>query len=108
MIGVARFVRNIGDLDALRPGEILLARSIEPEWRPWMETAAAIVTNEGGAYAVAVACELGLPAVVGTVDGASPIWTGAVLTVSCAEGETGRVYEGWSGVEGASRRRPQA
>jgi pyruvate,water dikinase len=95
--GVARFVRSIGDLDALRPGEILLAQSVMPEWRSRIERAAAIVTNEDGpaSHAARVARELGVPAVVGTVDGASPIWTGAVLTVSCAEGATGRVYEGW-------------
>ena len=93
--GVARFVASANDLDAFQAGDILLAEFTVPEWLPAMERAAAIVTNLGGptCHAAVTALELGVPAVVGTVDGASRLWNGAVLTVSCEDGEVGRVYE---------------
>jgi pyruvate,water dikinase len=93
--GVARFVSSTLDLAAFRPGEILMADYTLPEWQSVMNTAAAIITNQGGraCHAATTARKLGVPAVVGTVDGASRLWTGATLTVSCAQG-VGRVYEG--------------
>jgi pyruvate,water dikinase len=94
--GVARFVDCEADLDDFRPGEILLAEITLPEWLPVLEQAAAIVTNQGGkaSHAALAARQLGVPAVVGTVSGASRLWTGATITVCCADGDVGRVYEG--------------
>jgi pyruvate,water dikinase len=94
--GVARVVASPNDLAAFRPGEILVAETTTPDWQPVMKTAAAIVTNRGGrtCHAAIVARELGVPAVVGTGDATAKLQTGAVLTVSCAEGDVGRVYDG--------------
>ena len=94
--GIARVVSSTRDLDTFRPGEILVAETTTPDWQPVMKTAAAIVTNRGGrtCHAAIVARELGVPAVVGTGDATSKLQTGATLTVSCAEGDVGRVYEG--------------
>jgi pyruvate,water dikinase len=93
--GVARFIASAGDLDAFQPGDILMAEFTAPGWEQAMEKAAAIVTNRGGpdSHAAITARRLGVPAVIGAVDGASRLWTGAMLTVSCAEGDVGRVYE---------------
>jgi len=94
--GIGRFVATETDLDAFRPGEILMADLTLPEWQMVMETAAAIITNRGGgsSHAAVTARRLGVPAVVGTVDGASRLWTGATLTITCTRGGVGRVYEG--------------
>jgi pyruvate,water dikinase len=94
--GIARVVASIRDLDTFRPGEILVAETTTPDWQPVMKTAAAIVTNRGGrtCHAAIVARELGVPAVVGTGDATSKLRTGDMLTVSCAGGDVGRVYEG--------------
>jgi pyruvate,water dikinase len=94
--GTARVVASPRDLEAFRPGEILVAETTTPDWQPVMKTAAAIVTNRGGrtCHAAIVARELGVPAVVGTGDATTALATGATLTVSCAEGDVGRVYAG--------------
>ena len=94
--GIARVVVSTRDLGTFRSGEILVAETTTPDWQPVMKTAAAIVTNRGGrtCHAAIVARELGVPAVVGTSDATSKLRTGAMLTVSCAEGDVGRVYEG--------------
>ena len=94
--GSARVVASARDLAAFRPGEVLVADTTTPDWQPVMKTAAAIVTNRGGrtCHAAIVARELGVPAVVGAGDATSKLRTGAMLTVSCAEGDIGRVYEG--------------
>ena len=94
--GIARVIASTDDLDTFRPGEILVAETTTPDWQPVMKTAAAIVTNRGGrtCHAAIVARELGVPAVVGTGDATSKLRTGEMLTVSCAEGDVGRVYEG--------------
>jgi len=94
--GIVRFVSSAGDLEAFRSGEILMADMTMADWRSAMKMAAAIVTNGGGPVcdAAVAARELGVPAVVGTGDGASRLWTGAMVTVCCAEGDVGRVYEG--------------
>jgi pyruvate,water dikinase len=93
--GIARFVASINDLAAVQAGDVLLAEFTVPEWLPAMERVAAIVTNRGGraCHAAITARKLGVPAVVGTIDGASRLWNGAMLKVSCAEGAVGRVYE---------------
>jgi pyruvate,water dikinase len=100
--GVGRFISSATDLDDFRPGEILMAEVTLPEWLPVLQQAAAIITNQGGkaSHAAVAARRLGVPAVVGTVDGASRLWTGATLTVCCGEGAVGRVYEGVYPAEG--------
>ncbi|MGZ4580149.1 MAG: phosphoenolpyruvate synthase [Nocardioidaceae bacterium] len=95
-VGPARFVGNLAELSGFRPGEVLVADTTTPDWEPVMKTAAAVVTNRGGrtCHAAIVARELGIPAVVGTGDGTVRVGTGETVTVSCAEGDTGRVYLG--------------
>ena len=94
--GPARLVENLGQLHEFRPGEVLVADLTTPDWEPVMKSAAAVVTNRGGrtCHAAIVARELGIPAVVGTGDGTATIATGETVTVSCAEGDVGRVYRG--------------
>ena len=94
--GIARVVNDVKQLSAFQPGEVLVSEATTPDWEPVMKTAAAIVTNRGGrtCHAAIVARELGIPAIVGAADAAALIKTGTSLTVSCAEGENGTVYEG--------------
>ena len=94
--GKARLIRSAAHLADFVPGEVLVTDITSPDWEPVMKTAAAIVTNRGGrtCHAAIVARELGIPAVVGTEDATLKLQTGEVVTVSCAEGETGRVYLG--------------
>ena len=94
--GKVRRVDNMAELAEFRAGEVLVADTTTPDWEPVMKTAAAIVTNRGGrtCHAAIVARELGIPAVVGTGNGTTLVPNGEIVTVSCAEGETGRVYEG--------------
>jgi pyruvate,water dikinase len=94
--GKARMIPDVDHLDSFRPGEILVAHTTTPDWEPVMKTAAGIVTSRGGrtCHAAIVSRELGIPAVVGTDEGMERIPTGQEVTVSCAEGEEGRVYEG--------------
>jgi pyruvate,water dikinase len=94
--GTARVIFSADQLDTFKPGEILVAETTTPDWEPVMKTAGAIVTNRGGrtCHAAIVARELGVPAVVGTGDATSKLKTGKTLTVSCAEGDVGRVYKG--------------
>jgi pyruvate,water dikinase len=86
--GTARFVASPSELGALRPGEILLAEDITPEWDCGVAAVVSIITNLGdaGGHAAALARKLGVLAVVGTVDGATPLWSGATLAVSCTDG----------------------
>ena len=94
--GTARFIDSVADLTQFKPGEILVADTTTPDWEPVMKTAAAIVTNRGGrtCHAAIVARELGIPAVVGTGDATTSVPNGEAVTVSCAEGDAGRVYRG--------------
>lgn len=94
--GIARVVNDVKQLSAFQPGEVLVSEATTPDWEPVMKTAAAIVTNRGGrtCHAAIVARELGIPAIVGAANAAALIKTGTSLTVSCAEGENGTVYEG--------------
>jgi pyruvate,water dikinase len=97
-IGAGR-VRRIADasrMDEFRPGEVLVAENTDPDWEPVMKKAAAIVTERGGrtCHAAIVARELGVPAVVGAAGAVAALADGSEVTVSCAEGEEGRVYEG--------------
>jgi pyruvate,water dikinase len=94
--GMARVIAHQTDLASFRPGEILVSDTTSPDWGTVMKTATAIVTNRGGrtCHAAIVARELGVPAIVGTDTATRAIRTGDRITVSCAEGDTGRVYEG--------------
>ena len=94
--GPARLVTDARALAAFRPGEVLVADTTTPDWEPVMKTAAAIVTNRGGrtCHAAIVARELGIPAVVGAEGATERLAGGQVVTVSCAEGAVGRVYDG--------------
>ncbi len=94
--GAARIIRNVTELHEFQPHEVLVADSTTPDWEPVMKRAAAIVTSRGGrtCHAAIVARELGIPAVVGAAGVVERIKSGQVVTVSCAEGETGRIYDG--------------
>ncbi len=94
--GRARVIKDVTNLPLFRPGEILVSNNTTPDWEPVMKVAAAIVTNLGGrtSHAAIVSRELGIPAVVGTDNATSVIHDGAMITVSCAEGDDGFVYEG--------------
>jgi pyruvate,water dikinase len=94
--GAVRVIPNAADLRLFQPGEVLVTDKTDPDWEPIMKKAAAIVTNRGGrtCHAAIVSRELGVPAIVGTEHGTDALGTGQVVTVSCAEGDTGFVYEG--------------
>ena len=94
--GAARRIENPTHLSEFQPGEVLVADTTTPDWEPVMKTAAAIVTNRGGrtCHASIIARELGIPAVVGAGDATTSVPDGAVVTVSCAGGDSGRVYRG--------------
>jgi pyruvate,water dikinase len=94
--GPVRVIADAHQLAAFKPGEVLVAQSTTPDWEPVMKVAAAIVTEHGGrtCHAAIIARELGLPAVVGAAGAKEALQTGADVTVSCAEGEVGRVYQG--------------
>jgi pyruvate,water dikinase len=94
--GPVRVIPHAADLRLFQAGEVLVTDKTDPDWEPIMKRAAAIVTNRGGrtCHAAIVSRELGVPAIVGTGNGTSALATGATVTVSCAEGDTGYVYEG--------------
>lgn len=94
--GPVRVIQSVKDLNRFRTGEILVADKTDPDWEPSMKKAAAIVTNRGGrtCHAAIVSRELGLPAVVGTETATEKLRQGQTVTVSCAQGDTGYVYDG--------------
>jgi len=94
--GKARVILEASHMNELQPGEVLITDITDPDWEPVMKIASAIVTNRGGrtCHAAIIARELGIPAVVGTGDTTQTITTGQWVTVSCAEGDSGLVYEG--------------
>lgn len=94
--GTAKVLASIKDMDQIQPGDVLITDMTDPDWEPIMKRAAAIVTNRGGrtCHAAIIARELGIPAVVGCGDATERVKTGQQVTVSCAEGDTGYVYEG--------------
>jgi pyruvate, water dikinase len=94
--GKVRVISDASRLQDLQPGEILVTDKTDPDWEPIMKKAAAIVTNRGGrtCHAAIVSRELGLPAIVGAMDATEKLTTGTTVTVSCAEGDTGFVYDG--------------
>ncbi|MDX5348257.1 MAG: phosphoenolpyruvate synthase, partial [Hymenobacteraceae bacterium] len=94
--GKARILQSPKEIDKVQKGDVLVTDITNPDWEPVMKKASAIVTNSGGrtSHAAIVARELGAVAIVGTANATSAITDGAEVTVSCAEGETGNVYEG--------------
>ncbi len=94
--GAAHVIEQAADMAELRAGEVLVTDMTDPDWEPVMKTASAIVTNRGGrtCHAAIVARELGIPAIVGCGDATEVIVSGKKVTVSCAEGDTGNIYEG--------------
>lgn len=94
--GKARVVRGIDQMNQFQAGDVLVADMTDPDWEPIMKRASAIVTNRGGrtCHAAIIARELGVPAVVGCGDATDRIADGAEVTISCAEGDTGFIYEG--------------
>jgi pyruvate,water dikinase len=94
--GPARVISDVAQMARVQPGDVLVADMTDPDWEPVMKRASAIVTNRGGrtCHAAIIARELGIPAVVGCGDATRTIREGQSVTVSCAEGDTGYVYEG--------------
>jgi pyruvate,water dikinase len=94
--GPVRVIRDPSEMDRVQPGDVLVADMTDPNWEPVMKRASAIVTNRGGrtCHAAIIARELGVPAVVGCSDATDVLQDGAVVTVSCAEGDEGRIYDG--------------
>ena len=94
--GVIRNVSDISEMARVQPGDVLVTDMTDPDWEPVMKRCAAIVTNRGGrtCHAAIIARELGIPAVVGCGDATTALKDGDEVTVSCAEGDTGFVYEG--------------
>jgi pyruvate, water dikinase len=94
--GKAHPIKELTQLSDFEPGEVLVADMTTPDWEPVMKTAAALVTNRGGrtCHAAIIARELGIPAVVGTGDATTSVPSGETVTISCTEGDTGRVYRG--------------
>jgi len=100
-LGPVRIVADKGELPAVQPGEVLVARMTDPDWEPVLRRVAAVVTDEGGrtCHAAIVSRELGVPCVVGTGNGSRTLRPGLPVTVSCAEGDEGLVYDGTVGFE---------
>ena len=94
--GQAKVISSLSDMHRVQAGDVLVADMTDPDWEPVMKRASAIVTNRGGrtCHAAIIARELGIPAVVGCGDATAVIADGADVTVSCAEGDTGYVYNG--------------
>ncbi len=94
--GPVRLVHSISEMDQVQPGDVLVTDMTDPNWEPVMKRASAIVTNRGGrtCHAAIIARELGIPAVVGCGDATDLLKDGTLVTVSCAEGDTGFIYDG--------------
>jgi len=94
--GPVRIVHHISEMDTVQPGDVLVTDMTDPNWEPVMKRASAIVTNRGGrtCHAAIIARELGIPAVVGCGDATERLTEGTLVTVSCAQGDTGFVYDG--------------
>lgn len=94
--GTARLIMNVEQMHEIQPGDVLVTDMTDPDWEPIMKRASAIITNRGGrtCHAAIIAREMGIPAVVGCGDATTHIKAGTAVTVSCAEGDTGYVYDG--------------
>src|ERR1700716_2016872 len=94
--GQARIIKDVKEMSRVRAGDVLVADMTDPDWEPVMKRASAIVTNRGGrtCHAAIIARELGVPAVVGCGDATEMLKDGTLVTVSCAEGDEGKIYDG--------------
>lgn len=94
--GLAKVILDVSQIDKFQPGEVLVTNKTDPDWEPIMKQASAIVTNQGGrtCHSAIIARELGIPAIVGCGDATKNIKNGQEITISCAEGEQGKVYAG--------------
>jgi len=94
--GTAQIIHDVSEMNRIKQGDVLIADMTDPDWEPVMKRASAIVTNRGGrtCHAAIIARELGIPAVVGCGDATNNIVNGTEVTVSCAEGDEGYIYEG--------------
>ena len=94
--GKARVILDVSGIDRFQPGSVLVTNKTDPDWEPIMKKASAIVTNQGGrtCHAAIIAREMGIPAIVGCNDATKNILNGQEITISCAEGEEGKVYAG--------------
>ncbi len=95
-VGPVRVIYDVAEMNKVEPGDVLVTDMTDPNWEPVMKRASAIVTNRGGrtCHAAIIARELGIPAIVGTEDATHILKDGELVTVSCAEGDTGHVYNG--------------
>ncbi|MET1077749.1 MAG: phosphoenolpyruvate synthase [Pseudomonas sp.] len=99
--GKVRIIRDVSEMDKVQPGDVLVSDMTDPDWEPVMKRASAIVTNRGGrtCHAAIIARELGIPAVVGCGNATQLLKDGQGVTVSCAEGDTGFIFEGELGFD---------
>src|SRR5438874_8989282 len=99
--GTVRLIKSASEMDRVKAGDVLVTDMTDPDWEPVMKRAAAIVTNRGGrtCHAAIIARELGIPAVVGCETATRTLKDGQRVTVSCADGDTGNVYEGMLEIE---------
>ncbi|MBF7730775.1 phosphoenolpyruvate synthase [Pseudomonas sp. N040] len=99
--GPVKVIRDVSEMDKVQPGDVLVSDMTDPDWEPVMKRASAIVTNRGGrtCHAAIIARELGIPAVVGCGNATSVLQDGQRVTVSCAEGDTGLIFEGQLGFD---------
>ncbi|MCE9529608.1 MAG: phosphoenolpyruvate synthase [Planctomycetes bacterium] len=95
-VGPVHIIKSVEELKTFVPGEVLVADMTDPDWEPTMKMAAGIVTNRGGrtCHAAIISRELGVPCIVGTSQGTAVLKNGQTITISCAEGEVGTVYDG--------------
>jgi len=107
--GPVRLVGDVSEMDKVQPGDVLVTDMTDPNWEPVMKRASAIVTNRGGrtCHAAIIARELGIPAVVGCGDATDILLEGKIVTVSCSEGDEGRIYDGLIETEVEEVRRGQ-
>lgn len=108
--GVVSVIKSVKEIDRFKPGGVLVTEMTDPDWEPVMKQASAIVTNSGGrtCHAAIVSRELGIPCVVGTVVGTDVLKSGRLVTVSCAEGEVGRIYDRQAAVQGHAHQSARA
>ncbi|MGI3746978.1 MAG: phosphoenolpyruvate synthase [Janthinobacterium lividum] len=99
--GKVRIIKDVSEMDKVQPGDVLVSDMTDPDWEPVMKRASAIVTNRGGrtCHAAIIARELGIPAVVGCGNATELLQEGQGVTVSCAEGDTGYIFEGELGFD---------
>lgn len=99
--GPVKIIRDVSEMDKVQPGDVLVSDMTDPDWEPVMKRASAIVTNRGGrtCHAAIIARELGIPAVVGCGNATELLQDGQRVTVTCAEGDTGLIFEGELGFD---------